>query len=87
MTRPMALVLGVALLAGCASYPHFAKGPDEAQYNRDHYACVMETKPGYAAGGTGTAGAAMVAGASIDARNQWIALYKLCMKARDYKEE
>lgn len=81
MTRRMALVLGVALLAGCTgpTYSYSKAGSDVADFRRDSYACVQEPRMSW-----GASENPMVVDAGIHANQQAGTLYRMCMEAHGW---
>jgi hypothetical protein len=75
----MAVVLGAALLAGCASTPTM-KRDDMSSFDRDHYQCYMESEAGWQR-------PVVNVGSLVDNRNAKVKMYTLCMKARGYHVE
>ena len=81
------LGIAVALLAGCAakSAVMYSKtGLNEADYKRDSYECMQQSKTSWAGGGSGLLGLAMVAGSSQSAQDTANKTFNMCMEARGY---
>jgi uncharacterized lipoprotein YajG len=84
MKTVIALLVGMALLAGCATQAKITwnkPGATQEEFNRDVYECTQETRV------SGTAAGSLVFVAAANARTQKQAneLFKLCMKARGYE--
>lgn len=56
------------------------KRDDMTSFDRDHYACYMQSEAGYQR-------PVINIGSVIDNRNAKVKMYTLCMKARGYSEE
>jgi hypothetical protein len=72
----MVIVLGMALLGGCASIPEMKKD-DMARFDQDHYQCYMESEAGWHR-------PVINVGSLVDNKNAKVKMYTLCMKARGY---
>jgi hypothetical protein len=79
----VALVLGVVLFAGCAgpTYSYSKAGSNVADFRQASYACVLEPRMSWGAGGN-----PMIVGASTDAKQE-ATLYRMCMAARGWTAE
>ena len=85
MLRLAAVVFsGWVLLSGCTgpTYSYSKVGSDVAEFRRDSSACVQEPRMSW-----GASGNPMIVGASIDAKREASALYRMCMEARGWTAE
>lgn len=89
MTRWAALLVSLSLLSACAAAPVVWTRPGltDADFRREKYRCVQESRVSWSGGGTGVMGLMLMVGAQGDAQREATKLFRLCMEAYGYTAE
>jgi len=78
----------LVLLSGCAAERVWVRaGATDADWKRDRYTCVQESRTAWGGGGTGVAGAVAIDEARGDAQRQADELFAMCLEARGWHVE
>jgi len=86
MRKGLVLLAAGLMLTGCAAKTWAPKYGTSAQdFDGANYRCTQESRTGFAAGGSGYIGAALIIGSAIGAKVQAAKLYTLCMRAQGFE--
>ena len=86
MKKILLVLLIGALLTGCAHNPMVWNKPalSQAEFNRDNYDCIQQSRTQWVGGGFGLIGLAIMISAKANAEEQSHQLYCRCMESRGY---
>jgi uncharacterized protein YceK len=84
MKKLIGVLIVIVMLAGCATTQMIASKSDMAQFQRDNYECMQQSRTSAGGGGSGLIGLAMIAAAQAHAQSQANIMFKMCMEARGY---